>query len=143
MFRTTHLASKEEFRLLKGKGMGTLLEDVAHRKADSFADGDYEFRSPKGQNRRGGVSFGVTSGQTKADIEGPRLARHAAEALATEWGRGVYDRIVISSGPKLLGALRKALPSALESHIAAELHKDLVKLSVHDLPRHLKDIKGI
>ena len=88
---------------------------------------------------QGQFLFDVTDGQSEADIRRPRLAGHAAAALAAEWGKGGYDRIVISAGPKLLGALRKAMPEALQPHIGAELHKDLVKLSVRDLPDHLKD----
>ena len=129
------LASEEEFRLLKGQGES--LKDILQRRADSFADGDYEFDTPKGKNRSGSVSFDISSGQTETDTERPRLARHAAEALKAEWEKGGYDQIVLSAGPKLLGALRKALPASLEPHIASELHKDLVKLSAHDLHPHL------
>lgn len=135
------LASSEEFRLLKGQG--AVLEEVAHRKADSFADGDYEFAHPKSKNRAGKVSFDVGSPQSEVEVERPRVAHHACEALATEWARGGYDRIVISAGPKLLGDLRKALPHALEPHVKAELHKDLVKLSVHELPDHLQGAGGV
>lgn len=135
------LASAEEYRLLKGQGAA--LEEVAHRKADSFADGDYEFGHSKSKNRAGKVSFDVSSERTEIQIERPRLANHAAEALAAEWDKGGYDQIVMSAGPKLLGDLRKAIPKALEPHVSAELHKDLVKLTLHELPEHLKAAGGI
>lgn len=129
------IASDEEFRLIRGQGAD--LTEVAHRRRSDFADGDFEFSAPKGRNVSGGVSFGVTSGQTEADIERPRLAAHAAEALAVAWAAGAHDGIVIAAGPKLLGALRKALPKALHGHVVGEIHKSLVKLSLHDLPGHL------
>lgn len=135
------LASEEEFRLYRGQGAA--LTEVVHRKAGSFSDGDYEFGFPKGQNRSGGISFDVSGGRSEAEIERPRFARHAVSALSDEWGKGSYDKIVVSAGPKLLGALRKELPQALVPHIAAELHKDLVKLSPNELPGHFKDVAGI
>jgi protein required for attachment to host cells len=56
--------------------------------------------------------------------------------LAAEWAKGGYDRIVLVAGPKMLGEIRQDLPRALHAHIAAELHKDLVKIPLHDLPGH-------
>jgi protein required for attachment to host cells len=135
------LASAEEFRLLKGHGAA--LEEVTHRKADSFADGDYEFGHSKSRNHAGKVNFDVGSARSEAEIERPRLAAHAALALEAEWDKGGYDQIVVSAGPKLLGDLRAAIPKSLEPHISAELHKDLVKLSVHDLSAHLKDDRPV
>ena len=64
------------------------------------------------------------------------LAKHAAKMLAAEWAKGSYDRIVLAAGPKMLGEIRHDLPKGLHDHIAAELHKDLVKTSLHDLPSH-------
>ncbi len=135
------LASEEEFRLLRGQGAD--LTEISHRKASSFSDVEYEFGFPKSQNRGGGIGFDVSGGHTETEIERPRFARHAAQGLAEEWEKGGYDKIVISAGPKLLGALRKALNPALSPQIAAELHKDLVNFSLHDLPGHFKDLAGI
>ena len=69
--------------------------------------------------------------------------KHAATAVSDEWARGIYDRIVLVAGPKTLGEVRLALPAALHSHIAAELHKDLVKFSLHDLPGHFGSVSTI
>lgn len=129
------IASDEEFRLIRGQGSD--LTEISNRRLSEFANGDFEFSAPKGRNASGGISFGVSSGQTEADIERPRLAAHAAEALEAAWAAGTHDGIVIAAGPKLLGALRKALPKALHGHVVGEIHKSLVKLSLHDLPGHL------
>lgn len=68
------------------------------------------------------------------------MARHAAKALAAEWARGSYDRIVLAAGPKVLGEIRRDLPRVLHGHIAAELHKDLLNTPLHDLPGHFKGV---
>lgn len=130
------IASDEEFRLIRGEGAD--LTELTGARLTDFSDGDFAFSSPKSRNTSGGISFGVSSGQTETDIERPRLAAHAADALQTAWTTGAYDRIVIAAGPKLLGALRKALPKALHGHIAAEIHKSLVKLTLRELPGHLQ-----
>ncbi|MGQ0610768.1 MAG: baeRF12 domain-containing protein [Paracoccaceae bacterium] len=129
------IASDEEFRLIRGQGAD--LTEILHRRLSDLAGGDFAFSAPRGRNVAGGISFGVSSGQSEADIERPRLAAHAARALEAEWAGGAYDGIVVAAGPKLLGALRKALPKALQGHVAAEIHKTLVKLGLHDLPAHL------
>jgi protein required for attachment to host cells len=69
-----------------------------------------------------------------------RLAKAAVEALQTAWTKGTYDRIVIAAGPKTLGHLRSDMPKALHAHVAAELHKDLMKIPVHELASHFKEV---
>jgi protein required for attachment to host cells len=58
-------------------------------------------------------------------------------ALEAEWSKGAADRIVLAAGPKMLGALRDAMPGALAGHIAEELHKDLSDVPAHALAEHL------
>jgi protein required for attachment to host cells len=62
------------------------------------------------------------------------------DALAAEWATAKHDRIVIAAGPKLLGDLRAHLPKTLHTHVAAELHKDLAKTPLHDLPPHFAKV---
>lgn len=77
---------------------------------------------------------------TKVDEERQRFCRHVVAALEAEWAKGSYDQIVIAAGPRLLGLLRAALPKALHAHVAAELHKDLLNIPLHDLPSHFKEV---
>ena len=130
------LAADQDFRLLHGRGSEFV--EITHRTADQFPD--VEDRQSGGQSLshagRQGQSFEVGPQGRKDHIERDRFARHVAQAVAAEWDKGGHDRIVIAAGPKMLGALRDALPKALHSHIAAEVHKDLVKVPVHELPSH-------
>jgi len=129
------LAGEDGFRLLHDAGKG--LAELLQAKADDFPDVAHDPGGERGRGHAAGVQFGG-EGKSEAEIERPRLAKHAVAALAVEWGKGGYDGMVISAGPKMLGALRDAMPKSLQEKIAAELHKDLMKVSVHDLPSHLK-----
>lgn len=72
----------------------------------------------------------------KAGDDAHHYIHHIVDALAAEWASAKHDRIVIAAGPKLLGEVRAHLPKALQAHVAAELHKDLAKIPLHDLPSH-------
>lgn len=130
------IADEAGFRLLRGEGAN--LQEVLARKAASLPGVEHEFSS-SGRNRGGsGASFGHEA-TTKAEVERPRLARHIVMALADEWAKAWANQIVIAAGPKMLGALRDAMPKALAGHIAAEVAKDLSDVPAHDLAGHLKD----
>ena len=135
------LAADQDYRLLRTHGDG--LAEIAHRKADDFSDVNYRFPNEQSRNRSVGISFDVNPRGIEDEQERHRFAKHVAAALAAEWARGGHDRIVISAGPKMLGVLRDVLPKALQPHIAAELHKDLVKIPLHDLPSHFKDVSAV
>jgi len=131
------LAGEAGFRLLHSSASG--LAELSTKTASDFPDVAHDFASERGRNHAMGVQFGNEGGKSDIEIERPRLAAHAADALAAEWAKGGYDRIVISAGPKMLGALRPALPKPVAAVIVAELHKDLMKVAAHDLPAHFKD----
>ena len=131
------LAGEAGFRLLHSTASG--LAELSTKTASDYPDVSHSFASERGRNHASGVQFGNDGGKTDIEIERPRLATHAADALAAEWAKGGYDRIVISAGPKMLGALRDALPKQVADVIVAELHKDLMKIAAHDLPSHFKD----
>lgn len=122
------------FRLLRGAA-GAVPEVLSEVRAADLPGVDHAFAS-HGRNRTGSVSFGHDKG-SEAEIERPRLARHVVAALQAEWDRGRAGRIVIAAGPKMLGALRDAIPKALSAHVAAEVHKDLSDVPAHGLREHL------
>ena len=76
----------------------------------------------------------------KAGADAHHHIHDIMDALAAEWASAKHDRIVIAAGPKLLGEVRAHLPKALQAHVAAELHKDLAKIPLHDLPPHFAQV---
>jgi protein required for attachment to host cells len=112
------LVSDENYRLIHTHKADLI--EITHTKADLTA---------------AGVAH-VGGSSPKEGAERAHLAKHAAKILTAEWSRGIYDRIVIAAGPKMLGEIRHDLPKALHDHIAAELHKDLVKVPLQNLLSH-------
>lgn len=127
------IADERGFRLLRGNA--GKLEPIHAAGADDFADWSHAVSDP-GRNRSGGINFGNGGGDA-AEIERPRLAKHIVAALEEEWKKGGAGRIVIAAGPKMLGALRKAMPKHLMQEITAEFDKDLSDVSEHELLDHL------
>lgn len=132
------IADEAGFRLLRGRG--SEIEELLAASASDFDDVGYEFAG-NGRNRSGrsgDISFG--HGKTsKAEIERPRLAKHVVQALAAEWSKAACDRIVLTAGPKMLGALRDAMPGALAAHVT-DLAKDLSDVPAHELYQHLQGV---
>jgi len=127
------IADERSFRLLRGNGGKMKLVNAA--RADDFADWSKVIHEP-GRNQSGGISFGNGGGDAE-EVERPRLAKHIVHALDAEWKKGGADRIILAAGPKMLGALRKALPKQLTQQIARTLDKDLSDVPDHALAQHL------
>ena len=144
--RTLYLIAAEDgFKLLQTHDLGVAepaLVEIDHKTADNFSDVAYSYPSEQGRNHAGTGSQGFENGNSgnKVEQERIRFSRHIVAALQAEWAKGTHDRIVISAGPKLLGELRDALPKALHAHVAAEMHKDLMKIPLHDLPPHFSEV---
>ncbi|MEI6797696.1 MAG: host attachment protein [Pseudomonadota bacterium] len=137
------IASEDGFRLLQSHAPD--LAEIAVRKADDFADVHYTYPSEQSRSHTGphGASFDVTGSANKVEQERLRLARHVVAALQVEWAKSTHDRIILAAGPKMLGALRDAMPKDLHAHVAAEVHKDLMKVPAHDLLPHFKEVTQV
>jgi protein required for attachment to host cells len=134
------LASDHSFRMVHTHEAGVAA--LGGKSAEDFPDVDYRFPDDK-LSRGIGVYTGPTAPSKSVEPARNRLAHHAMAALEAQWAKGGYDRIVLVAGPKMLGDLRHALPRSLSGHIEGELHKDLVKTSLHDLPAHLAEVTGV
>jgi protein required for attachment to host cells len=135
------IADEAGFRLLRGAGAE--IEELLKASAEAFDDVNHEFgKNGRGRSGAGHTSFGHDT-KSAAEFERPRLAKHVIRALEAEWARGSADRIVVAAGPKMLGALRDAMPGQLAGHVVADLAKDLSDVPAHALYDHLKDVKQV
>lgn len=128
------IAAESGFALYQGER----LKDLTRIAQQSASGAPPRSGSSHGHTGPGGASFSV--GHDASDSEALERAALAREAMATldrVWSAAKADRIVIAAGPKMLGALRDALPKNLAAFVAAELPKDLLKIPEHDLARHL------
>ncbi|HKS84661.1 MAG TPA: host attachment protein [Pseudolabrys sp.] len=62
-----------------------------------------------------------------------RLANHLNEAVAA----GKAKSLIVVAPPRALGMIRPAYSHALRSAVRAEVDRDLVKMPVHEIERHL------
>ncbi len=130
------IADEASFRLLRGSGDD--LEELCSVQASDLPGVEHH-SSNAGRNHSGsGTSFGHSTG-SDAEIERPRLAKQVVSALQAEWDKQLADSIFLAAGPKMLGALRDAIPKALAAHVAVELPKDLSKVPPHTLASHFGD----
>jgi protein required for attachment to host cells len=59
---------------------------------------------------------------------------HRLDAAVTA---GLTKSIVLVASPRALGMIRAAYSKALREAVKSEIHKDLVKLPVHEIEKHL------
>lgn len=68
------------------------------------------------------------------------FAKELSEFLEKAAYEDIYDRIVISAAPGVLGFIRENLGSHASKLVYAEIDKDLSLIPEKDLPKHLDDI---
>jgi protein required for attachment to host cells len=68
------------------------------------------------------------------------FAQEVAAVLENARQRNEFQHLVVVAPPKALGDLRAGFSDALHDRVTAELHKDLTKIPIHDLPSHLAGI---
>ncbi len=106
---------------------------------------DNSGRDETAQGERGRV-FHSADGSRSA-MEPPLAAKEKqqivfAEKVAQFLNEHVddYDRLIVTSAPKMLGSLRQAMNSHSLDKLSAELDKDLTQVSIKALPKHLSDV---
>lgn len=68
------------------------------------------------------------------------FAQEVVAVLEDARQKNAFQRLVVVAPPKALGDLRSEFSDALRNRVIAELHKDLTKVAIHDLPSHLAEI---
>jgi protein required for attachment to host cells len=112
-----------------------------------------EFTGSRAQSKeiasdRPGRSFD-SGGQGRHAMEPPtdpqryakfEFARDLAERLEEAAHAHRFDKLVLVAAPKTLGDLRDLLPDAVKAKVVAEIDKDLTKVPLHELPKHLDSV---
>lgn len=77
-------------------------------------------------------------GQTDWHAQGERrFLEKLAARLDAAVQAGEAKSLIIAAPPRALGALRQAYSQGVRSAITAEIDKDLVKMPVHEIEKHL------
>lgn len=73
------------------------------------------------------------------DQEEQRFLQRVLGYLEVAIGAGDTKSLIIVAPPRALGVLRKAYSSDLRNALLAEIDKDLVKMPLHEIEKHLAD----
>jgi protein required for attachment to host cells len=141
--------------LIADGGHARILETVGHGRALSQVH-DMAFETDLPPSRELGTdqpgrtheSMGATRHAVGEKTDPHReLKRAFAEETVARLEAGLaakaFSRLVVVAPPVTLGDLRHAMSKALADHVAAEVAKDLVKVSNDQIRSHLKDIVAI
>jgi len=73
------------------------------------------------------------------ESEAINFARKINEYLEKSRIKGAFRRLVVAATPSFLGILRKTLNSNTSKMVTQEIDKNLVKLDIKDVRKHLPD----
>ena len=138
------LASEQQLRLFVNEGVGKGLVELDDLAREAFPDleshSHYADRPGRGAGAGGVGRHGFEPHETERAQIRDRFAFYVAGVIDKAFTREGCDRLVIAAAPKMLGELRADLPEALHDKVVAELDKDLVKIPLQDLGRHLEGV---
>lgn len=108
-------------------GRGTLINEAGRKK-----DGELETDRP-GRRSAGpsavGHHHGVTGEKSTVQHALTLFAKEVAKRIDADRVKNEFDKLVLVAGPKMLGLLRRSLPTPSQSLLAAEVSKDLTHQS--------------
>jgi protein required for attachment to host cells len=134
------MTTSERTRILVAAGGGARWIERARDHADPVTLG--ELQPPSVHHHQGppGVSFESNTAMRHgtgqhglADRRREAFARELADLLNGQAQKGEYEHLVIAAPPRLLKAIREKLSEPARRRISAEIPKDLLKVSNHDI----------
>jgi len=109
---------------------------VRHGIAE-YPDDSPEYSDRPGRNKNGpGPISALDRPTSERDQARGRFATDVIAMIETAWKAGSYDRLIVSAPPKMLGTLRHDMTPMLKAALHAELHKDLLKTPIAEMPEH-------
>ena len=127
-------------RILANDGPGSGLRNASNtdfvsdnRKSRDIVS-DRPGRSEGGASGRHAMEPRVDGHQYEKQLFAKEMAKRINDACQ----RGDFDSLILVAPPQTLGELRNALDKPTLSKVRAELGKDLTRVAIHDLPKHIK-----
>lgn len=126
-------------KIFEAQEKGRDLEEVYSRAQDAKTTHEIVSDRQGRSDQPGAAHHAVeprTDPQRHAEHEFARdLCRHLDASAAAE----AFDRLVVTAAPRTLGDIREMMTKQVRDRVHAEIDKDLVHLSAHDLARRLAD----
>ena len=135
-------ANSEYARLFKTTGVGQPLEEFETLVCSAARQSEQDLVSD-----RPGRSFDSSGSGRHAMEPGEQAGEHIARAFAKEvahfldesFEQGHFNHLVVMASPGFLGLLRTEFSQQVRSVIRQEVNKNLVRLQVSELCKHLPD----
>jgi protein required for attachment to host cells len=134
------MTASERTRILVAAGGGARWIERARDHADPVTLGEmkpptvHAHQGPPGVSFESATSMRHGTGQHDlADRRRKAFAKELADLLNRQAQKGEYEHLVLAAPPRLLKAIREDLAEGARSRIRAEIPKDLLKVSNHDI----------
>jgi protein required for attachment to host cells len=134
-------------RILEHKGPGKglrLVSDLEHAEG-RLKSGDLDTDKP-GTSFSSGPGPGrhpMAPAETSHDHVAATFAARIAEVLGTARVEHRFEHIVLVAEPGFLGMLRSKLDAPTTAMVKSSLGKDLAKVPLHDLGKHLGTVLAV
>ena len=133
------LADAHSAHVVLHEGPGKPLSKVDTMDWTAKALPDHADQPGRSFSSMGPGSSAMTKGDRGAQAE-MAFARTIAADLDRTLRKQAIDRVVLIAAPHMLGALRDALDPGVMAKVTHQIDKDLMKVPLHDLARHLDGI---
>jgi protein required for attachment to host cells len=127
-------------RILANDGSGSGLHNSSNTDfiSDNRKSRDIVSDRPGRSEGRSGGRHAMEPRVDSHQYEKQQFAKMMAKQINDACQRGDFDSLILVAPPQTLGELRNALEKPALSKVIGELGKDLTKVAIHDLPKHLE-----
>ncbi len=122
----------------KGDAIAPALETLAALSHDDAPSHELGTDKPGRTFSSAGGGHSAIEPADLHDLAEQNFLKHVAERIDREIGAGRAKHLVLVAPPRALAVLRRELGPQAHATIAAEFDKDLVKMPVHEIEKHLK-----
>ena len=133
------LANANHAHIVVNSGLGKGLKSVAGTRMEAKPPVEFSDRAGVGHSSAGPGISAVNQGDPSEQAE-IAFATHICSKIEAAHNDGSFGRLLLVSGPHMLGLLRKTLSKKLQATITAEIPKDLASLPIPKLVDHLSDV---
>ena len=123
-----------------GPGKGITPLETCYWKAEAIPE--FRDKAGVGHSIAGPSSAAVDDGDLRLEAD-RRFAKQVAHDLEQAQASNKFDRLIIISGPRMLGLLRASISEQLRAALTGEIAKDLSALPLDVIEKHLGEVIAI
>ncbi|MCX8226771.1 MAG: host attachment protein [Sulfitobacter sp.] len=136
------LANTRATKVLSHQGPGKGLMVVAGKKWQADTQSLPRDKAGVGHSIAGPAVSAVEQSDAKK-LSDMRLAKEIVADLSKDYQAKKYQRLILVSGPHMLGLLRAEIEAPLRKALIGEIPKDLSAMSVDQVEKHLGELIAV